>query len=455
MAARRFRVQCAPVFLGLEAAHETTAEPNFIIPPPAMTLLPVIERELRVQARHAFTYGLRLLGVAALLAALVLLTLNDGLTPGAGGRVFICLHDVLLCAIWVLVPLSTSDCLSRERREDTLGLLLLTPLKARDIVLAKGLAHGLRALTLWLSALPVLVIPFLVGGLPWQSVALSCAINFSSIALALGASLLASSFCRVWHRSLALTMVLAVPLVLALGVMLTLGAIVAMSPILPGFSWGRFWREAHLLDWIRLSTVAAISGAGGAWTQATSSLPSLAQNRLMIGFGVGTAVSVLAAGGLAWVAAWNVRRRWREQSRSPRVEKLERIFCTPVVWRPLFHWWMRRKLERNPIGWLEQRKWSSRLVMWNYSLAKTHFLSAFFWTLLMGCFFPLLLANTGRLQELILLAAGARLSGPARAGVVAAPVIFGSAQILLAMVFGRLLNRNLEQRRFALESKPV
>ena len=51
-------------------------------------------------------------------------------------------------AIWVLVPLLVADCLSRERREGTLGLLFLTPLTANDIVIAKGLSHGLRAVTL-------------------------------------------------------------------------------------------------------------------------------------------------------------------------------------------------------------------------------------------------------------------------------------------------------------------
>ena len=31
-----------------------------------------------------------------------------------------------------------------------------------------------------------------------------------------------------------------------------------------------------------------------------------------------------------------------------------------------FRRWMRRKLERNPIGWLEQRTWSGRLVTWGW-----------------------------------------------------------------------------------------
>jgi ABC-type transport system involved in cytochrome c biogenesis permease component len=45
---------------------------------------------------------------------------------------------------------------------------------------------------------------------------------------------------------------------------------------------------------------------------------------------------------------------------------LRQTFCTPVLWVGFFHRWMRRKLEHNPIGWLEQRTWSGRLVTWGW-----------------------------------------------------------------------------------------
>jgi len=32
----------------------------------------------------------------------------------------------------------------------------------------------------------------------------------------------------------------------------------------------------------------------------------------------------------------------------------------------VFSAWMLRKLERNPIGWLEQRTWTGRLVTWGW-----------------------------------------------------------------------------------------
>jgi hypothetical protein len=129
-----------------------------------MNVLPVIARELRASARQPFTYYVRALGATALLLASLLFGVYQGFEMGMGRRLFGALHCTLFCAIWVLVPMLTADCISRERREGTLGLLFLTPLKGTDIVVAKGLAQGLRALTLGLAVVPVLTIPFLLGG---------------------------------------------------------------------------------------------------------------------------------------------------------------------------------------------------------------------------------------------------------------------------------------------------
>ena len=109
---------------------------------------PVILRELQAEARHSFTYWLRVWGAAALLLVGAFFFLfRHGLSIAQGGPLFAGLHVTLFFLIWVAVPLMTSSCISRERREGTLGLLFLTPLTARSIILAKALAHGLRALT--------------------------------------------------------------------------------------------------------------------------------------------------------------------------------------------------------------------------------------------------------------------------------------------------------------------
>ena len=169
-----------------------------------MNVLPVISRELRAQARQPFTYWLRVLGLGAMLGAATFFALDRGLSPGEGGQLFAFLHGTLLLSIWVLVPMSVADCLSQERREGTLGLLLLTPLRPWEIVLAKAAAHALRAFTLWLVVLPVMALAFLLGGVGWREALLSASINFSSLCLAIGAGVLASSYCKQWLRALSL-----------------------------------------------------------------------------------------------------------------------------------------------------------------------------------------------------------------------------------------------------------
>src|SRR2546425_8760588 len=120
------------------------------------------------------------------------------------------MHATLFFAIWILVPLSAADCISRERREGTLGLLFLTPLKSADIVIAKGLAHGLRAATLLVAVLPVLTIPFLLGGVSWQHGLTAALTNFSAICWALAAALVSSSGSRSGLRAMVGAMVFGV-----------------------------------------------------------------------------------------------------------------------------------------------------------------------------------------------------------------------------------------------------
>src|SRR4051812_35343009 len=99
-----------------------------------MTLFAVILRELRAEARNAVTSWLRVAGAAIVILILWMVTLNFHSRQELGPALFRIVHQTMLVLIWLLVPVMTSDCIARERREGTLGLLFLTPLKAREIV---------------------------------------------------------------------------------------------------------------------------------------------------------------------------------------------------------------------------------------------------------------------------------------------------------------------------------
>jgi hypothetical protein len=66
------------------------------------------------------------------------------------------------------------------------------------------------------------------------------------------------------------------------------------------------------------------------------------------------------------VAARKTRRSWQEEAPSPQKLWLLKTFCTPMIWLGFFRRWMRWKLEKNPIGWLERRTWTGRLLTWSW-----------------------------------------------------------------------------------------
>ena len=109
----------------------------------------------------------------------------------------------------------TSDCLSEEKREGTLGLLFLTDLRGYDVVLGKLLATSLRGFYALLAVLPILAITLFMGGVTgaqyWKSaLALVNALFFS-----LAAGMAVSAVSRDSQKAMMGTLL--VLLLLALG----------------------------------------------------------------------------------------------------------------------------------------------------------------------------------------------------------------------------------------------
>src|SRR5580698_6968340 len=111
-----------------------------------MTFLPIVERELRVAARLPATYRNRVIvaGLFVIVAFFVLtfgtLATNPG---GMGWSIFWFLAYVVLAFCLIEGVRKTSNCISEEKREGTLGLLFLTDLKGYDIVLGKLAGNSL------------------------------------------------------------------------------------------------------------------------------------------------------------------------------------------------------------------------------------------------------------------------------------------------------------------------
>ncbi len=321
-----------------------------------MTAIPIIGRELRSAARHPFSYNLRVLSVGALLLASVLFGMDHGFDSHSGGALFGNLHFTLFVSIWILVPLLSADCISRERRDGTLGLLFLTPLDANGVVIAKSLAHGLRAMTLWIAVLPVLTVPVLLGGVSWTQGLLSLMINLSAICWALAAGLLASAWSKSWLRALLVAGILAVCFFITMGV-------TAGQFLTPAFSrqlYSSRYANNIYSTMVGLGFITNSLGTWPAYLRLTSNLGILRAMAALMLVSFGALVMAVL------LAAARIRRVWREEPPSQRQLWWRNTFCTPVLGVNILHRWMRWKLEHNPIGWLEQRSWSGRLVTWGW-----------------------------------------------------------------------------------------
>ena len=80
------------------------------------------------------------------------------------------------------------------------------------------------------------------------------------------------------------------------------------------------------------------------------------------------------------LAAWKpLRRGWQEEPPSARrVWFRGNNSARRLSGAQYFHRWLRRKLEGNPIGWLEQRNWTGRLVTWGWFAVLVSFYSVNF-----------------------------------------------------------------------------
>lgn len=158
-----------------------------------MACLPVVERELRVHARMPSTYYVRSI-VAAILIVFVVVLSWRGSSGGfqSGTEIFIYLSCIALLYCLLEGARTTSDCISEERREGTLGLLFLTDLTGYDVVLGKLAASSLNSFYGLIAIFPVLAIPLLMGGITgrefWRMVLVLVNTLFFSLALGIWVS---------------------------------------------------------------------------------------------------------------------------------------------------------------------------------------------------------------------------------------------------------------------------
>ena len=310
-----------------------------------MTFLPIVDRELRVAARKRNTFWLRV--VAALIALVIgggfmVLSLLPfgGMTPFGGrgqlgGPMFAVLTWLSLGTALSAGLFFTSDCVSEEKREGTLGFLFLTDLRGYDVVLGKLLATSLRCGFGLVAIFPVLAVTQLMGGVEatqfWKT--LLALVNALFISLAGG--LFVSAISRDSQKALGGTLLLL--LLLVLGGPMADGTMAAV-------------RKHVFRPSFTLASPAYVFLAAGRWRDPTF-WPGLLTNQIMVWTLMGLACVLVprtwqerrtrhAAAQKGWSYAWRYGSARRRAA-------------------------LRRKLmSRNPVLWLACRERWQSVAVW-------------------------------------------------------------------------------------------
>src|SRR5258708_29743496 len=124
--------------------------------------LPLLAKELNEQAAQRRTYVIRFLYAGILFSAACVLFYGNFLTGGGGsagglgrGRwMFENLVTLQFWTIYLLVPAISCGCLTIEKDHNSLGLLLITSLSPRQIVLQHLLRRVVPMLTFVLLSFP-------------------------------------------------------------------------------------------------------------------------------------------------------------------------------------------------------------------------------------------------------------------------------------------------------------
>jgi ABC-type transport system involved in multi-copper enzyme maturation permease subunit len=242
-------------------------------------MLPIAAREARSAARSWRNYAWRTI-IAAIGLALVPTVISTSKNPAfLGKQVFYALSMMAFLYAVIAGVLRTADSIAEEKRENTLGLLFLTDLKAYDVLAGKLLTSTATIFFGLLAIMPLLTIPLLMGGVtPEQLVLISLGlINTLFLSISFGflfSTLLRQSWAAISFGLIAMFfLTLAMPrLVMQIeaGLPPTASAIVRQlllfSPSMalenaltyanaPGFMFQLFWSPlatTHLFAWLNI-----------------------------------------------------------------------------------------------------------------------------------------------------------------------------------------------------------
>ncbi|MFN3409881.1 MAG: ABC transporter permease [Limisphaerales bacterium] len=179
-----------------------------------MTVLPIVERELRVAARRSGTYWTRCLFALTVLGlAVFVYGINRRSQPAEISLSLFASMTVVAGLFCLLAGVRfTADTLAEEKRDGTLGLLFLTDLRGYDVVAGKLAASSVGAVYGVLALLPLLAVPLLMGGVTPGQFGRVCLVLLNTLFFSLATGLMMSALFQTARAAVGWTFLVVVGL---------------------------------------------------------------------------------------------------------------------------------------------------------------------------------------------------------------------------------------------------
>ena len=307
-----------------------------------MTFLPIVVRELQVAARRRSTFQLRFLSAtgATLLGGFFLMaSLLPGALAATGRGLFVALTAVSLGMALISGAILTADCLSREKREGTLGLLFLTDLNGWDVVAGKFVALALVPFQALLAVFPVVAMSVFLGGVTFA--------EFWRVLLVVVLALFVSLAAGMWVSSRVTDDRHAVGASL-----LWMAGLVAV-PYLIG-------NVPELISQNAAWSVVRAAGPIGLYAQAMEARRATGWDP----FWAGASIQLLMGVGFLGMANWRVTRAWRVVEETGASEARATARWVPGFWRRLMERQRARLRGEGNLAWLGWQGIGMRKAAW-------------------------------------------------------------------------------------------
>lgn len=169
-----------------------------------MRLNPIVKKDVKVQSRSmricwgVFAYEL----ILALVFFLTMLTIqqNNRYSSQNIYSQMVWLYPVLavtqLVILGLVVPIRTASSISGEKERQTFDIMMTTSMTPFSVIWGKVLTAVVQSMLFVFASMPVMALPFIIGGMPWSALFwfLVIAILLSLFAASIG--ILCSSLCR-------------------------------------------------------------------------------------------------------------------------------------------------------------------------------------------------------------------------------------------------------------------